>query len=451
VDRCWDVVPAGVRREHWFIRSLMALPRAAVLMLASRTGERMQLLLAGDDWAEDHHDVELMDEAGRTLARARLPEGAAGMARLHAMIGEQLGEDAETAEVRIGIETDRGLWVTALAAAGYTVFGVNPLQVSRYRERHGVSGAKSDAADAHTMADMVRTDAHQLRAVAADSPAAQAVKVVARAHKTLIWERTRQVQRLRYQLRDYFPAALEAYPDLDAPDALELLARAPDPASAARLTTAQVAAALKRARRRDIAGKTAAIRAALRSPQLAQPPQVTAACAAVVRSLTAVITAVSEQVKLLEGQVQAHFSQHPDAEIIASQPGLGPILGARVLAEFGDDPRRYASAKARKNYAATSPITRKSGKRKTVLARYVHNDRLRDALDGQAFTALKASPGARAYYDQQRARGLGHRAALRQLANRLVGILHGCLKTRTLYNEATAWPQHASHEITTAA
>jgi transposase len=411
----------------------------------------MQLLLVGDDWAEDHHDVELMDQAGRTLARARLPEGAAGMARLHARIGEQLGGDAETAEVRVGIETDRGLWVTALAAAGYTVFGVNPLQVARYRERHSVSGAKSDPADAHTMADMVRTDAHQLRPVAADSAPAQAVKVVARAHKTLIWERTRQVQRLRYQLRDYFPAALEAYPDLDAPDALELLARAPDPASAARLTTAQVAAALKRARRRHIADKTAAIRAALRSPQLAQPPEVTAACAAVVRSLTAVITAVSEQVKVLEGQVQAHFSQHPDAEIITSQPGLGPILGARVLAEFGDDPRRYASAKARKNYAATSPITRKSGKRKTVLARYVHNDRLRDALGAQAFTALKVSPGARAYYDQQRARGLGHRAALRQLANRLVGILHGCLKTRTLYNEATAWPQHASHEITTAA
>ena len=402
----------------------------------------MQLLLAGDDWAEDHHDVELMDEAGRTLARARLPEGVAGIARLHAMIGEQLGKDAETAEVRVGIETDRGLWVTALAAAGYTVFGVNPLQVARYRERHGVSGAKSDAADAHTMADMVRTDAHQLRAVAADSPAAQAVKVVARAHKTLIWERTRQVQRLRYQLRDYFPAALEAYADLDAPDALELLARAPDPASAARLTTAQVAAALKRARRRDIAAKTAAIRAALRSPQLAQPPQVTAACAAVVRSLTAVITAVSEQVKVLEGQVQAHFSQHPDAEIIASQPGLGPILGARVLAESGDDPHRYASAKARKNYAATSPITRASGKKKTVLARYVHNDRLIDALMSQAFTALRVSPGARAYYDLQRARGAEHNPALRQLANRLVGILHGCLKTRTLYDEATAWSHH---------
>ena len=409
------------------------------------------MLLVGDDWAEDHHDVELMDETGRTLARARLPEGAGGMARLHAMIGEQLGDDAEAAEVRVGIETDRGLWVTAVAAAGYVVYGINPLQVARYRERHGVSGAKSDTADAHILADMVRTDAHQLRPVAGDSPGAQAVKVVARAHKTLIWERARQVQRLRHALRDYFPAALEAFDDLDAPGALELLARAPDPASAARLSTAQISAALKRARRRDIKEKTTAIRAALRSPQLAQPPEVTAACAAVVRALAAVITALSEQIKAMEGQVAAHFRRHPDAEIILSQPGLGPILGARVLGEFGDDPHRYASSKARKNYAATSPITRQSGKRKTVMARHVHNDRLRDALDGQAFAALTASPGARAYYDQLRARGTSHRAALRQLANRLVGILHGCLKTRTLYDEATAWPQHASNEIKTAA
>jgi len=412
-------------------------------------GERV--LFVGDDWAEDHHDVELMDASGRTLARARLPEGAAGMARLHAMIGEQLGEDAGDAEVAIGIETDRGLWVAALVAAGYQVFGINPLQAARYRDRHSVSGAKSDPGDSHVLADVVRTDSHQLRPVAGDSAGAQAVKVVARAHKTLIWERTRHVQRLRHQLLDFFPAALEAFEDLDAPDALELLARAPDPASAARLTTAQIDAALRRARRRNRAEKTAAIKTALRSQQLAQPPQVTAACAAVVRSLTAVITTLSEQIKILESQVAAHFSPHPDAEIILSQPGLGPVLGARVLAEFGDDPHRYASAKARKNYAGTSPITRQSGKKKTVIARYVHNDRLRDALDGQAFAALTASPGARACYDAHRAAGSGHRAALRKLANRLTGILHGCLKTRTRYDEAIAWPEHASHEIKAAA
>jgi transposase len=149
--------------------------------------------------------------------------------------------------------------------------------------------------------------------------------------------------------------------------------------------------------------------------------------------------------------VQAYFGQHPDAEIILSQPGLGPILGARVLGEFGDDPMRYADAKSRKNYAATSPITRASGKKKTVMARYIHNDRLLDALGSQAFAALNASPGARAYYDIQRARGVSHRAALRQLANRLVGILHGCLKSRTRYDEATAWPQAAERSEKTAA
>jgi len=411
-------------------------------------------LFAGDDWAEDHHDVELMDADGRRLAKARLPEGVAGIARLHAMIGAQLGEDADeedAGQVAIGIETDRGPWVAALIAAGYTVFAINPLQASRYRERHGVSGAKSDAADAHVLADMVRTDSHQLRPVAGDSAQAAAVKVVTRTHKTLIWERTRCTQRLRHALRDYFPAALEAFEDLDAADTLELLAKAPDPASAARLTTAQISAALKRARRRDIATKAERIQAVLRAAHLGQPDIVAAAYAASVRALIAVLATLNEQVKTLQGQVEAYFGQHPDAEILLSQPGLGPVLGARVLAESGDDPSRYISAKARKNYAGTSPITRASGKKKTVMARYVHNDRLIDALMSQAFTALRTSPGARAYYDHQRARGAGHNPALRQLANRLTGILHGCLKTRTLYDEATAWPHYAATPEKTAA
>jgi transposase len=307
-----------------------------------------------------------------------------------------------------------------------------------------VSGAKSDAADAHVLADMVRTDSHQLRAVAGDTVQAAAVKVAARAHKTLIWERTRHVQRLRHSLRDYFPAALEAFTDLAAPDTLELLAKTPDPASAAKLTTAQITAALKRARRRAIPAKAAAIQAALRSERLGQPGAVAAAYAATVRAATAVLTVLNEQISTLEGQVEAHFGQHPDAEIIGSQPGLGAILGARVLAEFGDDPHRYADARSRKDYAGTSPITRSSGKKKAMLARCIHNDRLIDALTRQAFTALTTSPGARAYYDQLRGRGVSHYAALRQLANRLVGILHGCLKTRTLYDEATAWPQQTA-------
>jgi transposase len=400
-------------------------------------------LFVGDDWAEDHHDVEVMDGSGRRLARARLPEGVAGMARLHTILGELAGDDADDVEVLVGIETDRGPWVQALVAAGYTVLAVNPLQAARFRDRLGVSGAKSDAADAHVLADMVRTHAHELRPVAGDSAQAEAIKVVARTHKTLIWERTRHTQRLRHALRDYFPAALIAFEDLDAADTLELLGKAPTPALAARLRIGQISAALKRARRRNIADKAAAIQATLRGDHLGQPEVVTAAYAASVQALLAVLAVLNQQIKAMQGQVEAHFGQHPAAEIILSQPGLGPILGARVLAEFGDAPDRYATAKARKNYAGTSPITRASGKKKATLARFVHNDRLIDALLTQAFSALKASPGARAYYDRQRARGSGHNAALRQLANRLVGILHGCLKTGTLYDEATAWSHHA--------
>ena len=411
------------------------------------------VLFVGDDWAEDHHDVEVQDATGRRLGKARLPEGVAGIARLHALIGEFTDPDDEAGpgQVLVGIETDRGPWVAALVAAGYRVFAVNPMQVARYRERQCTSGAKSDAGDAHALADMVRTDAHQLRPVAGDSALAEGIKVVARAHQSMIWDRTRHVLRLRSALREFFPAALEAFPDLAATDALELLTAAPDPVAAATLSRNRIIGALKRARRRDVAGKAEHIQAVLRAQALGQPAVLAGAYAVTVRSTVAVITVLNSEITALQGQVEAYFGRHPDGEIYRSQPGLGQILGARVLGEFGDDPNRYHDARARKNYAGTSPITRASGKKKVVLARYARNDRLADALDQQAFCALTASPGARAYYDTIRARGTGHHAALRQLGNRLVGILHGCLKTGQLYDENIAWAHHTQQDQQAAA
>jgi transposase len=173
--------------------------------------------------------VEIQDEAGRKLAARRLPEGAAGIARFHELVAAHLDAGADPGQVVIGIETDRGLWVQALVAAGYVVYGLNPKQVARFKERYNLSGAKSDPADAHAMADMVRTERHQLRAVAADTADAVAIKVVARAHQTLIWERTRHMLRLRSALREFFPAAQAAYAGLTltSADALELLVKAP--------------------------------------------------------------------------------------------------------------------------------------------------------------------------------------------------------------------------------
>lgn len=406
------------------------------------------MLFVGDDWAEDHHDVEVQDQDGRRLARARLPEGIGGLSRLHELLAEHLtDEDVDpetgfvTQNVLIGIETDRGTWVSALVAAGYQVFALNPVQVARYRERHGASGAKSDRGDAHVLAEIVRLDRAHHRAMAGDSPQVEGLKLVARSHQAFIWDRTRHFQRLRSALREFFPAALEAFPDLTAPEALELLERAPDPARAARLSRSKITAALIRARRRDPEAKAETIQAALRAPALRQDPAIEAAYAVIVASAVRLITQLTTQIAELQAVVAEGFGRHPDAEIVTSQPGLGPVLGARVLAEFGDDPARYADAKARKNYAGTSPITRASGTRRVVLARYARNKHLADATHQWAFCALTASPGARAYYDSIRARGVSHHAALRQLANRLVGILHGCLKTRTAYREDTAWPQ----------
>ena len=341
----------------------------------------------------------------------------------------------------IGIETDRGLWVQALTAAGYQVYAINPLAAARYRDRHNVSGAKSDAGDAKVLADLVRTDRHNHRPIAGDSADAEAIKVLARAHQNLIWARTRHTNALRSALREYYPAALEAFDDLADRDALAVLGRAPTPADAGRLSLSKIrvraqsrwpATQPRHPRTADpgSAAHRAARRARPRSPPRSRPPPAPRSGS----SPNSTARSPSSKQTLAD-----HFEQHPDADIYRSLPGLGVILGARVLGEFGDDPNRYANAKSRKNYAGTSPLTIASGKKRAVLARHVRNRRLYDAIDQWAFCALTHSPGCRAFYDQHRAAGDLHHQALRALGNRLVGILHGCLRHHTPYDEHTAW------------
>jgi transposase len=409
------------------------------------------MLFVGNDWAEAHHDVEVVDESGHCLVRRRFPEGIAGMAALHAVIAEHLPVDAEASEVVVGIETDRGPWVTALVAAGYQVYAINPMQVARYRERHSTSGAKSDRGDAHVLAEIVRLDRAHHQPLTPDSELTEAIKVLARVHQNLIWTRQRQTNQLRAMLREFYPAALHAFDDLAGRDALAVLAAAPTPAAGRALSVEAIIDLLRGAgRRRYLATTAEKIYHALHTEHLQARQQIAEAYGASTRALVSIITELSHQIDVVQGQVVTHFGRHPDSEIYLSQPGLGVVLAARVLAEFGDAPDRYTDAKARRNYAGTSPITRASGKKKVVTARYARNNRLTNALCQQAFAALTGSPGARAYYDDLRARDIGHHDALRRLANRLVGILHGCLRHHTTYDEATAWPtpqrdqQHAA-------
>jgi len=381
--------------------------------------------------------VFVEDDTGRRLGGGRLADGVEGIARFHEVVG---GHVDDPGDVVIATETDRGLLVNALVAAGHTVLAVNPMSTSRYRERFTTSGAKSDPGDARVLAELARSDAHLHRPVAGDSDLATAIKVLARAHQSMIWTRQRQADQLRSTLREFYPAALTAFDELAGRDAAAILAIASTPVAARQLSLSKIGAALRRAgRQRRVEQRAVEIQTALRSEQLHAPDPVADAMGATVTALVAVITELNTQIANLETQLAASFEQHPDAKIIRPLPGLGMTLGARVLAEFGDDPNRYVDAKSRKNYSGMSPITKASGKPRAVLARYARNRRLADACYLWAFATLTASPGARAFYDQHRARGDTHNRALRALANRLVGILHGCLNHGTLYDEHTAW------------
>ncbi|MGH7904930.1 MAG: IS110 family transposase [Candidatus Dormibacteraceae bacterium] len=395
-------------------------------------------LMVGIDWSERWHDVCLMSEDGQVLAERRVGDSPAGLTQLQSLIAEHA---ADPAEVVIGIEKPDGLMVHALQAVGYTIYPINPLSASRYRDRDAVSRKKSDRADARMLADLVRTDRHRHRPLGTDSEQAEAVKVLARSHKNLIWTRQQLGNQLRNTLREYYPAVLEAFEEhLLEVDALALLEQAPTPARGRALSLAKISSALRRARRHHVEQRAAEIRDALRGPQLERPAAVVEAYAVMAADLARLLQDISARIDHQEQELDRTLKAHPDAEIYLSLPGLGPVLGARVLGEFGDDPNRYRDGKARKNYAGTSPLTQASGRKKVVLARFIRNRRLADACQGWAFSALSRSPGARRYYDAQRASHKEHEEALRILANRLIGILHGCLRYHQAYREDTAWP-----------
>ena len=396
------------------------------------------MIFVGVDWAEAHHDVCVLDRDGEVLARTKIPDTLEGVRALHELVAP-LAEEPH--EVVVGIEKDRGLIVTAMLGANYRVYALNPMSVARYRERHVTSGSKSDPGDAKVVADVVRTDRHNHREAKGDSDGVDALKVIARAHQSAIWSRQREKNALRNALQDYYPGALRAFgTELDSGDALEVLRVAPTPALGAQLSLATITSALRRGgRERNLERTAKKIQAALREEQLRERPRVEAAFGTITAAHVAMIRAYGDTIAELEAALREDFEQHPDAAVVLSLPGLGTVLGARVLGEFGDAPNRYADAKSRRNYAGTSPVTKASGKSKVVLARHSRNARLSAALDQWAFCSLKNSTGARTYYDELRARGKTHRQAIRQLANRLVGILHVCLEQRVVYDENLAW------------
>ena len=397
----------------------------------------------GIDWAEDHHDIALADRDGNLLARRRISDDAAGLAMLLALLAEH--GDTPDDPIPVAIETPRGLLVACLRATGRQVYPINPMPVARYRDRHSVAGRKSDHGDSFVLASVLRTDMHAHRPLPADSELAQAVAVLARAQQNAVWDRTTAHNKLRSHLREYYPGFLAAFADARGgilrPEARAILAAAPTPADAATLTLTQLRALLKKAgRSRGIDTEATRLREAFRAPQMRQLPLVEAAMGRQALALLGKLNAACAAASDLEHAAAESFNLHPDAGIITSFPGLGPLTGARVLAEIGDDRSRFQDAKGLKAYAGAAPITRASGKTKSVTRRRIKNNRLNAAGYTWAFSALTASPGARAHYDRRRDDGDRHAAAQRNLFGRLLGCLHRCLTTGQHYDENIAFP-----------
>lgn len=397
------------------------------------------MIFVGIDWSESHHDVEVQAGSGKVLKQLRINADVGGLTRLHETLSE-LAE--EPSQVVIGIESNHGLLLNALVASGYRLYSINPLTSARAREGESPGRSKSDRSDAHLLANLVRTKRQDLRPLAGDSEQAQAVQIRARSHVRAIRVQQRLRNQLRSALAKFYAGVLPLLgEDEDLRDALAVLSAAPNPERGRRLSLNKLQSTLGRhGRQRNLARKAAQIQAWLRAPQLElNSPRLIAAYSDEVSYLVRTLLQIRAEITQLQQQLAADFREHPDAEIYLSLPGLADVLGARVLGESGDDPTRYVNARARKNYAGSAPITQRSGKRKLVSRRIARNRLLADACFMWANAALHASPGAQRYYDQLRARGKTHNEAVRTVANRLVGILHGCLTRRCLYQEAIAW------------
>lgn len=394
-------------------------------------------ITCGIDWAEDHHDIALVDEQGKVLARARIGADVAGYTALVELITTNGGSPEQTA---VAIETDKNLLVVALAGAGFTVYPINPRAMARYRERHVQAGSKSDAGDAAVLAHILRTDQHMHRPLPRNTDLALAIKALARQHQEAIWALHQTTSRLRSVLLEFYPQALKAFPKLTHHAATTILGAAPTPAAGSRLTRRRVEALLRKCGRRNDPALVDHVLTALKAPTLRQPPAVEEALGLATRGLLEIISSMRSSVDALEAELAREFGRHPLAPVLRSAPGLGPVLAARVLAELGDDPARFTSVKGVRAFAGTAPVTRASGKSHYVKARKVRNKRLNDACHWWAFSALTWSPGARAHYDRRRAAGDHHNAALRNLANKLIGRMWWCLSHNQPWDEDAAWP-----------
>ena len=413
------------------------MPKISPLMKALATvptGDSTYQVFCGIDWSENYHDYAIVDAGGKRRAAGRFSESLEGWHTLR----DLLDEHGAGQPVPIVIETERGLLVDEARRTHHPIYAINPRAVHKYRERFGPSGAKTDRADALLMAHLGRTDLFLHRALPAETADMLAINQLARAHQDAAWRAQALANEIRSLLREFFPAALIAFPPrhLTSAAARTVLQAAPTPERAGRLSVTAIARLLTRAgRKRGIDREAQRLAEIFETAQMRRLPVVEQAMGETLRGLLRALDGEMGAVDALEASVVASLAAHPVHELVDSIPGLGYVTAARILGEIGDDHRRFHDAGSLKAYAGTSPVTVASGKSESVHFRYIRNSRLHSAAWQWAFMAVTHSAGARIRYDRRREAGDKHAAALRNVANRLLGCLHHCLRTGQIWDE----------------
>jgi len=395
-------------------------------------------LYVGIDWATQHHQICLVDPQGQRRDERQVAHSGAGLTGLVEHLTSLVSDPPRIA---VALEVPRGAIVDTLLERGCHVFALNPKQLDRFRDRHTVAGAKDDRRDAFVLADALRTDRGAFRRLAVEAPAVIQLREMSRLHAELVEEHGRLTNRLREQLWRFYPQALTLCPAADESWLWSLLAEAPTPAQAQRLTRSALAALLTRHRIRRLSADD--VLAALRTPSLHVAPGTAEAASEHVGLLLPRLGLIHEQRTRCEHRLDALLEaaartaddehlEHRDVTILRSLPGVGRVVAATMLAE-ASRPLAARDYQTLRTHAGVAPVTRQSGKVRNVVMRRSCNPRLRAAVFHWARNSIRLDARCRAHYDRLRQRH-GHARALRGVADRLLGVLMAMLVTGSLYD-----------------
>jgi transposase len=401
---------------------------------------------AGIDWADQHHDVVVLDEHGQQVASLHVAHTAEGVGRLTTFLcqlsspgpaqAEAQGQGEAGAEPHLDqlaclVETTHGLLITALLEAGLCVCPVNPKTVDRLRPP---SGVKTDQLDALLLARKGRSDWPHVRVLRPDSPLIQELKTLTRDLEGLVREQTRLVNQMTACLKAYYPAALTCFDGLTRQVTLAFLRAFPSPEVGASAGEEAVESVLRAAHYPHPERKAAALCALLRSPRLQAAPAVSRAKTRLLLALLAQLQALVEHIAAYDRAIAEVFAQHADSAVFASLPGAGRRLAPRLLAEWGDDRERYESAAAVQALAGTAPVVVQSGQSRRVRRRRACVNAFRQALYHFARESVLGEEWARASYTRRRQRGHSAAMALRGVAQQWVRILYALWVKREAYD-----------------